>query len=408
VCADDSQDRRATDDDNDDDHMTAEFEHTNPATRIVYGAGATGRLPELLDDLGVERALVICGRTVAAGPQLAAVRDHLGERYAGVYDGVKAHGGLSGLEAGAAHARDSGADGLISVGGGSTIDSAKCVALLLSIERPLRDYSEQSGQAPPIDGELLPHVAIPTTTGSSCEVMPGAGVRDEVRREKLTFYDRRLAPDIAVLDPEITVHTGPELTATSGVTAVARSIEALYSRDRQPISDALARKALELMAGALPRAVSCPSDLDARGATLIGSMLSGIAADNASVSLAHAFGHAVTARVGLQHGIAHAILLPPAASLCLPAVGAAQRTVAEALGVRSAEDLSPDEAGLRAQRALEALIGGLPIPGRLRDVGVARDDLPDLVDVAMADRMFSYCPRSFERAEVVDLVERVW
>jgi len=384
------------------------FEHTNPGTRIVFGAGATARLPELLDDLEVERALVICGRTVAAGPQLAAVRRHLADRCAGVYDGVKAHGGLSGLDAGAGQVRDSGADGLISVGGGSTIDSAKCIALMVGTDGPLRNYSEQSGPPSPIEVDLLPHIAIPTTTGSSCEVMPGAGVRDEVRREKLTFYDRRLIPDIAVLDPEITVHTDPELTATSGATAIARSVEALYSLERQPISSALARHALELMAGALPRAVGSPSDLDARGATLIGSMLSGIAADNAPVSLVHAFGHAVTGRLGLQHGIAHAILLPPVASLCLPVIGGEQRMVAEALGVRRTEDMSPDDAGLRAHRALEALIDGLPIPGRLRDVGVRRDDLPELVDAAMADQMFGHCPRPFERAEVLDLAERMW
>lgn len=387
------------------------FEHINPDTKIVYQPNAVALLPYLLDELGVGRALAVCGRTVAGGPQLAAVRECLGHRLVGVFDGVRAHGGLGNLRAGAEQAARCEADVLISVGGGASIDSAKCMALLLGGDRPLEDYRvhmEPSEERPRhvIETELLPHVAIPTTAGSSSEIMTWAGIRDESRGEKLLFRDRRLVPRVAVLDPQILVHTGPTLTASSGVTALARAVETIYSGRRQPIADALALHALRMLAEGLPRAIATPEDVDARGQTLVGSLLSGIAADNAMVSLVHAFGHAVGGRYALQHGIAHAILLPSVAAICLANVGDMQCQVAAALGARSDGDAA--RAGALSVEALERLIAALPLPHRLRDVGVAQEELPELADATMRDPMFADCPRPFGRDEVIAVLREVW
>lgn len=388
------------------------FEHHNPPARVVFGAGSVTRLPALMADVGSERAVVVCGRTVSSGPQLACVRKSLDNRLVFVFDGVRPHGGIANLQEGADIAKGHGADVLVSVGGGSTIDSAKCIALLLAREAPLDDYLVEKAAkgaqvARALPSTTMAHIAIPTTAGSSSEVMPWAGIRDEATRRKLLFRDPQLIPDVAVLDPEIVVPTGARLTASSGVTAVARAVEALYSRDRQPITDALAVHCLRLMRWALPRAVAEGSDLEARGATQIAALISGIAADNAMASLVHAVGHIVGGQYALQHGIAHRILLPRVARLALPAIGSGQFSVAEALGV-DVRGLGEDEAGVGAVEALEGLLDVLPLPQRLREVGVERDDLDDLAEATMADPMFTYCPRPFDRLEVRTLIEDAW
>lgn len=386
------------------------FEHTNPATRIIAGPGSLDGLAGLIDDMGVSRALVVCGRTIAEGPQLAAVREALGDRTAGVFVGVSAHAGLEGLRGGVSALTESGADCLISVGGGATIDSTKCIALLDACDAPLEEFRVRKAlgldsprRAVPM---TLPHIAIPTTAGSSSEVMPWAGIRDEMTREKMLFRDPALVPRVAVLDPRMVVPTGMMLTATSAVTSLARSIETLYSTARQPISEALALKSLEMMVGALPAVLADPSDLDARAATQVAATISGIAADNSMVSLVHAVGHTVGGRIALQHGVAHGILLPPAMRRYLPSTGPLQRRIAEVLGV-AAPELSDDELGRRVTEAVSALLDSLPTPAKLSQVGIVAEQLPDFAAVTVRDPMFSFVPVATSEAEVLSILEGV-
>ena len=328
------------------------FEQTHPRTRIVAGTGAHHRLPALLADLGAARVFVVCGRTVGRGPQLAALRAVLGDAIAGVFDGVRPQAGMANFEAAAQSVRASGADVVLSLGGGAAIDTAKYLILRLTVDGPLDDYRVPKGHgregrpARALTRTAYPHIAVPTTTGSSSEVMPWAGVRDEAQAEKVLFRDPLLVPDVAILDPLLVAPTGAALTASSGVTALARAVEATYSRDRQPIADAYALQALHLLATGLPRSIEAPDDLDARLDAAVGAMLSGIAADNAMVSLTHAIGHAVGGRYALQHGVAHRIALPPVAGRLLPAAGSTLDRVAAAIG-RSPPTPAPSPPGWR-------------------------------------------------------------
>jgi alcohol dehydrogenase class IV len=389
------------------------FEHAHPPTRIVVGAGEAGCVAGILDELGLERPLIVCGGTVSRGPQLAAVLAGLGDRPAVVFDEVGRHGELTSLAGGADLAREVRADVLISVGGGAAIDSAKFIAVLLGREGELAEYQVPHAR----DGMIaerrrltaatLPHIAIPTTAGSSSEIMPWTGVRDPEQGIKRLFCDDALIPKVAVLDPELAAPTGPELTATSGATALARAVEALYSADRQPLADAYALQALRLLVEPLPRAVADGADLEARSATLVGSLISGIAAQNAMVSVVHAVGHAVGGRYALQHGIAHAILLPRAAARCLPAIGDRQYDLLAALGGRAGA-ATPDEAGEESVRLLADLVGGLPIPGRLRDAGVPESDLPTLAALVQSEPMLRTAPVELGAPDLLELLVDAW
>ncbi|BCB90100.1 iron-containing alcohol dehydrogenase family protein [Phytohabitans suffuscus] len=383
------------------------FEQTHPRTRVVAGEGAHRRLPELLADLGAGTVFVVCGRTVGAGPQLAALREVLGDAIVGVFDGIRPQAGLNHLDEAAAAIRDSGARAVLSLGGGAAIDTAKYLILLLTVNGPLDDFQVPKGRgregrpARALTATSYPHVAVPTTTGSSSEVMPWAGVRDERRGEKVLFRDPLLVPDVAVLDPLLVVPTSAALTASSGVTALARAVEATYSRDRQPVADGYALQALHLLATGLPRSIEAPGDLAARLDAQVGALLSGIAADNAMVSLTHAIGHAVGGRYALQHGVAHRIFLPPVAGRLLPAAGSTVERVAAALGADGRD-------GAAVTAALHAMLAPLPVPTRLRDVDVDRADLPAVAKATAAEPMMAYVPREVPVEEIEELLESCW
>ena len=216
------------------------------------------------------------------------------------------------------------------------------------------------------------HIAIPTTTGSGSEVAPTCGLRDPQVAKKVIFRDTRLIPSVAILDPQMTLDTPASLTAASGMTAVARCIESLYAGRRNPMHSGIALHALRLLVAShcrgrwMRRTIST-----ARSQCLIASSMSAISA-NANVSAVHAIGHIVGGRYGLQHGIAHAILLAPTMRLMLPSIGAMQTSAAGSVG-RLGAGIGADEAGLAAADIVARLVGKLPLPTRLRDVGVPKD-----------------------------------
>jgi alcohol dehydrogenase class IV len=379
--------------------------------RLVMGRGAVASLPDVVAALGAKRALVICGRTIGRGPLLARALSSLGPHCCGVFDGVTSHTPLTMLETTVAMVRSLGADVIVTIGGGSAIDAGKGTALLRSAGEGLEPYAIRYDEAGQKERRLLgtatiPHIAIPTTHGSASEVMPTAGIRDAARRYKMLFWDDALVPDAVILDPEMTRETGPTLTAASGMTAVARCIEALYSRDRNPLSQGLALHALRLLHANLPRAVANPGDLDARFDCQVACAMSGIATINAMASIVHALGHVVGGRYALQHGVSHSILLAPSMRRLLPVIGEGQRLLLDALGSSAAG--SADAAGIAAGERIAALVAALPLKRRLRDIGIPVEELPIMAQEATQDYMMANLPLPMHVPEIEALLREAW
>jgi alcohol dehydrogenase class IV len=371
--------------------------------RVCFGPGSVRELPRLLDEVGARRAGIVCGKSVATGPILPAVKAALGARYAGAFDGVPAHTPYTSVLAAAERLKALGADCVVSVGGGSAIDAGKGVVLLAATGGEFGPYvidygAKGSMERAPMPPSPIKHIAVPTTAGSASDVMPTAGIRDPAAKKKLLFWDERMVPEATILDPELAVHAAPALTAATGMTAVARAIETLYSLRRHPISVGLALHAARLLRSALPRSVEAPNDLAARADCLMACLMSGVASINAMVSVVHAIGHVVGGRYGLQHGISHGILLAPALRLLLPAIGAEKSNVLEALGC--APGGTPEDAA----RAMEALLRRLPVPQRLGEVGVAAADLSGIAAATMGDYMMANVPAPVSVAEVEALL----
>jgi len=378
--------------------------------RVVFGAGAVNRLGTEAMSLGARRGLVICGSTVARGPMLAKVEAALGDALAGVFSGVTAHTPVDMVKEAAERVKETEADFLVTVGGGSAIDAGKAIAITLATNGQLAPYAiryTRGGEMvrPPLPDGLIRHIAVPTTAGSASDVMPTAGCRDPVSRRKLLFWDRALVPQLTILDPEMAIYSDAKLTAATGMTAVARCIESLYSGKRQPLSTGLALHALRLLSAALPRAVVSPNDVAARADCQIGTLMSGVAAINAMVSLVHAIGHVIGGRYALQHGIAHAILLVPAMRLLMPIVREQEDLVVHAIaGERSGGSCRNPSAA----DAMAEFVSRLPLPQRLRDVGVRNDELADIARSTLSDYMIANSPKPVSEQEVLVLLQEAW
>jgi alcohol dehydrogenase class IV len=379
--------------------------------RLIMGDGSVDALSKVMSDLGASRAFVLCGKTVANGPLLEQTRRALGERYGGVFDKVVSHTPLPMVENAFTAMRAQNADAIISVGGGSAIDTGKGVALLSMTNGALNNYIIRQDQQGVLHQDRLPspkipHIAIPTTSGSASEVMPTSGMRDLVQRKKLLFWDDALTPQAVILDPQMTVHTGPELSAASGMTAVARCIESLYSASRNPLAEGLALHAMRLLYHNLPMVVAEPDNLAARFECQVACSMSGIAAINAMVSVVHALGHIIGGKYGLQHGVSHAILLAPSMRRLLPLIGEKQRLVVEALGGNPS--LPAPEAGALAADRMQALLARLPLKQRLRDLAISEDELADIAAQGSKDYMMVNLPRPMPIAEIEALLRSVW
>ena len=362
--------------------------------------------------LGTSRAIVVCGGSVARGPMLAKVKAGLGATFVEAFSEVAAHTPIETVERGVARVHQSKADLLVSVGGGSAIDAAKVIAMVLASNGKLAQHAiryEPGGKmlCMALPGPLIRHIAVPTTAGSGSDVMPTAACRDPRTRKKLLFWDGALVPQVTMLDPEMAIYADAHLTAATGMTAVARAIEAVYSGKRHPLSTALALHALRLVSAALPNSIARPHDLDARAACQIAAAMASMAAINAMASLVHAIGHIVGGRHGLQHGIAHAILLAPAMRLLLPATGDEQSLVCDALAsggsARQAHRFGSSAADLMAE-----LVARLPLPQRLREVGVQEGELAEIASETMSDYMMANLPGPVSQQEVLALLQQAW
>jgi alcohol dehydrogenase class IV len=380
--------------------------------RVIAGQGSLRQLSRLAEELNRKRAIVVCGRSVAKSALLTAVKEQLGDLLVGVFPHVEMHAPLPVLERGVVLARQTQADLVVSLGGGSAIDSGKGICLIHHVGQDYLSYAlkpeAKAGTDPAqlLSRLSLAHIAIPTTAGSGSEISPTCGLRDPAIGHKRIFRNERLIPDVAILDPDVTTGTPALLTACSGMTAVARCIEALYSGRRNSFRSALALHALQMLVRDLPRSVASPCDIEARANCLVASAMSAVAA-NVNTSAVHAIGHVVGGQFGLQHGVPHAILLSSGMRLMLPSIGEDQRLVLRALG-EPGDGLSADQAGQRASELMAKFVGQLPMPRRLRDVGVDRSALASVAEHASHDPILMSSGVDLSAERIRDMLEQAY
>ena len=296
-------------------------------------------------------------------------------------------------------------DAVIGFGGGSSLDVAKLVAVLAMDNQSLKDIYGVGN----ITGGRLPLILIPTTSGTGSEVTP-ISILTTGKSEKMGVVSPVLIPDIALLDPELTLGLPAHVTAATGIDAMVHAIEAYASTsaNNNPISKVLAKQALRLMGAALETAVHKPRDIEARSDMLLGSLLAGQAFANSPVAAVHALAYPIGGHYKVPHGLSNALVLPQV--LRFNAVTAPQ-SYAEI-----AACAFPDLAGLRPQAAATAFAEAMAdlskrcgLQQRLRDLGIKRGALPMLAGDAMNQtRLLVNNPRTVTQADALAIYEAVW
>lgn len=386
-----------------------------PIEAVHYGPGSVSGLADALAAHGVERALLVTGTTLATTTDLVErVRAAAGGRVAGVFHETVQHVHRGSVLHAAEQAREIGADGIVSFGGGTANDTGKAVMVCLSEGITTHDGFEASRvkyeypatvEVPPLRGRPVPMVAVSTTL-SAGEFTHFIGLTDEVRRVKDLIIDRQIAAKAVFLDPELTLATPDWLWASTGMRSVDHCIEALQSTNAHPFTDALAIRSLAMLDRFLRECNADPTDLVARTQAHVAAWMSVCSLANVNLGLSHGIGHQLGARCNVPHGITSCVMLPHVMEFNRDHVGDRQRWIAEAMGVDT-HDLSQEEASAAAAAAVRRLVADLGLASRLSEVGVGRDDFDGIARDALDDIIVAANPRPVRSTdEVITLLER--
>ncbi|HEV8367530.1 MAG TPA: iron-containing alcohol dehydrogenase [Pyrinomonadaceae bacterium] len=368
--------------------MTATFDF-QPRTRTVFGAGVIAQLGDLSKELGFRRTLLVADRGLVNSGHVAEALAPL--RGAGIevieFHDFDINPDTEMIEAGCKFAAPLSIDSLIALGGGSSLDCAKGINLLLTNGGQMRDYHGYGQATKP----LLPMIGIPTTAGTGSEAQTYALISDAQTHNKLACGDPQLAFRVALLDPALTISQPSGVTATSGFDAIAHAVETFVTTSRNPLSESFSREAWRLLENNYERVLSNPHDLEARGSMQLGAFFAGMAIENSMLGATHACANPLTAHYGTTHGAAIALLL--ASVVRWNDVAAADR-YAELLRISGVkEDSNPTEK-LASRLEQLAMAGGLH--GTLREAGVRSGDLSMLAGEAAEQWTGRFNPRPFD------------
>ncbi|HTP09581.1 MAG TPA: iron-containing alcohol dehydrogenase [Anaerolineae bacterium] len=382
-----------------------EFHYIGYAQEVIFGAGSLAQLSAAVDRFHWRRLMLCASNSARHSGHVSSIEAALGDRLVAIYDHVQPHVPDFQVAEATALAAERQVDAVIGLGGGSPIGMAKAVSQTLE-EKRTRHPARASF---PTDQPLVPVVAIPTTyAGSEMTAVYGVTHHADGSARKITVTDPKITPKLVIYDPQLTLDLPPELTASSGINALAHCVEAAYSITRHPLSTAAALSGAQHIVHALPRCHSNGDDVEARTAMLIGSHLAAVSLCNVTMGLHHGLCHALGGTAGVPHGIANAIVLPHAMRFNVDATAPQLAQLAEAIGL-SINDRGAEAAAEAAAQRIADLIGQMNLPQRLRDVGVGKTDLPQLAQVALQSRAVQSNPKPIrDAAQIEALLEAMW
>ena len=377
--------------------MAVPFTHRTASTLTLMHNDAIDAIPAQLEALGCQRPMVLAGRHVREARFFQRIQALLPT---GAYlnpQPLPAHSSLKWVTETVQLAKELGTDSFISIGGGSASDSAKAVALLLAeggdlTQHAIRFTPPDQLNAPVLKQPKLPIMAV-VCTASGSEVTPSLGVSDD-QGKKLLFQDLQLTPRVVIIDPVANLEVPIALMLSTGMNALAHAIEGLYSKQRSPISEALALETLHKLPAALQAAHAQPNDLAARSALLEAAHLGGLVIANARTCLHHAVCHAIGAYCGVPHGEANAVMLPHALRFNAAHTHEALSRAARAWGC------GDTPADLIA--AVVSLQKNLQVPYRLREIGVPQEALRPIALKTMGERGLYFNPRVVMQVEEME------
>ena len=375
---------------------------------MEVGAGASGQLARVLQELGCSRPLIVTDRMMVELGYVARIAGQLEE--AGIasqcFADTLPEPTAASIRAGVEMVRQGDFDSIVALGGGSPIDSAKAIGILGKFGGEMRDYRFPRD----VSEAGLPLIAIPTTAGTGSEATRFTIITDETSDEKMLCAGLGFMPIAALIDYELTLSLPPRVTADTGIDALTHAIEAYVSRKASLYSDSQALEAMRLLAPNLRAAFHQPDDRAAREAMMLGATLAGIAFSNASVALVHGMSRPIGAFFHVPHGLSNAMLLPAITAFSIPAAPERYADCARAMGVAAQTD-GVEVANDKLLAELRAINQELKVPSP-EQFGIARESFFELratmAKQALASGSPGNNPRVPTEAEIIDLYETVW
>lgn len=367
--------------------------------KVLYGSGSVSKVGAICKEYG-NKALIVTGRNSAKeNGSLDKVIESLqqeGISYVWFYDldpDPVMDSVIKGIEIG----KKEDVDVIIALGGGSAIDTAKAIGVMMGNEGTIADYELTP---PPFAG--VPVIVVPTTAGTGSEATTGAVITNTEKMVKMCIASKHMIPKVAILDPDLTISLPQKVTCATGMDALTHCIETYIATVATPMSKPLSLEGIKLLAENFRRVIDNPADLEARENMLKGSFYGGWAIANSATALVHAMSRPLGVYFHVSHGLANAILLPRVMEFNRSSVKEELAVIAPAFGVNT-EGLTMEEASKECINAIRRLYDYTGLPKRLKEVGVKKELLPKLAHDAFVNRSNKINPRVATEEEILNM-----
>lgn len=396
------------------------FETVRSPRQILFGQGVSSTIPTLCSQNG-KRVLVLTDRILLAQPKVSAIIQELHEvmESVSVFADAIPDVPLTDVDAALAVARSSKADVLLAIGGGTVIDLAKIVGVLVKHGGSPRNYYGESK----VPGPTIPLIAVPTTSGTGSEVTPVSVLSDPERELKIGVSSVYLIPDFAIIDPELTLTCPPKVTAYSGADAFCHAVESYISRPRAVVAkdltdsvfigrnnatDDFALRAASAVGRNLLNAVHQGENLQTRSELAIGSMWAGLAFAHAGTGCPHAMQYPIGAATHTPHGLGVGLLLPYALTHVRDIVAERLIHLATAVGIETAGQSQAQSAQTFIDWTVQ-LMADIGLPKNLAEIGIERTDLPKLAEKTMlVTRLLQNHPGDTDYESLLSILDAAW
>ncbi len=370
-----------------------------------FGPGAREVLPQEISRLGLTKAFVATDKDLikfGVADKVLKVLEKANIPYT-VFSEIKPNPTVSNVKAGVKAFAESGADFILAIGGGSSIDTSKAIGIITR-NPEFSDVVSLEGVAP-TKKKSVPIIALPTTAGTAAEVTINYVITDEENEKKMVCVDPNDIPAIAIVDAELMYTLPKSLTASTGLDALTHAIEGLITKGAWEMSDMFEIKAIEMIARYLETAVFEPTNAEARNGMAVAQYIAGMAFSNVGLGVVHGMAHPLGAIFDIPHGVANALLLPIVMEFNAPAVLDKYVEIAKAMNVYT-PGMTKEEAAKAAVDAVKALSVKVGIPQHLSELGIKESDLDKLAASAIADVCTPGNPREVTKEIILDLYRK--
>lgn len=371
-----------------------------------FGPGARKELPEVLSRMGVKKALVTSDKgliKVGTTKMVTDVLDEMGFPYE-IYSEIKPNPTVTNVKQGVDAFKASGADCIIAIGGGSSMDTAKGIGIVAN-NPEFSDIVSLEGCAP-TKNKSVPIIALPTTAGTGAEVTINYVIIDEERQAKMVCVDPNDIPAVAIVDPELMYSLPKGLTAATGMDALTHAIEGYITKGAWIMSDMYELQAIKMIAENLPIAVEEPTNPVGREGMALAQYIAAQAFSNVGLGLVHGMAHPMGSLHDIPHGVANALLLPTIMEFNMPTRIEKYGVIAQHMGVDTT-GMTPEEAAQAAVDAVRELSIRVGISQHLSEIGITEADIPALAAQAITDVCTPGNPRDVTEAEIIELYKKV-